>query len=1123
MKQGRKQQRERRILTMALGILCTVTAVVLGILSIRMLSVNAWQNWKLVSNQGVRMDQDGRLTVMQGAELFLEQYTEGTGESIYTLCTTQKLSTEEQAGIASRGLRYSKDAPIRLERKDGADSCYLYLLQQKGKESRVTEYPVSFLEPMKGVRPDAETDATGLYVADAGGSLAFLGEGSLYYTTDGTEPGLIRDKNGSIQLNGEGFRLEPEQALLMEGNVLKIPSSWNEGEVKTISVLGYREGADLGTLCEIRLRIRPGTAGAGSTGIGSVVEQAAAPGAMPASGTPLKTADKIYLTTSTASAVILYTLDGSEPGYELKPSEGQEYVLELTGSTQQYGLTDSAIQPSSAGIRPGETLMVRARTIQPDLKHGTMLMRDSAAVSFSYPIEEAGTVPAPSILPETKDQQPAEVKPGDKLLLSCGDPEADIYYTVDGTGPAWKSDGTPESNTRLYDPVKAVVVPEGSGRLVITAAAAREGMKDSSPVQFVYQYPAAIAPPFAVPGEGMISIHTEITLGSTAEDARIYYTLDGSEPSAQKGSLYQDPLLITGDTVIRAVVVSGNSVSAPVSFTYQVSPELTAPVPSIPTGSVVAPGTVIRLAAQKGAEILYTTDGSNPKEGEAAISGDRVILTGEPETLVTLSVYAKGEGYSDSPAAVYLYTISKYDHGIKTDPEPGTSVKEGKQILLETDVTGGVIYLETEGSNPGTESSRETEVTVPEQEDGEKEFVFKAMVLPEGGESDGSFGIYSFPYQELLAAPEASIPNGAVLLKAQEITLTAEEGEIYYSLDGTLPDETSDLYIEPLKVSGDTTIRAIAITDDERESEAVSFAYTFAEQTADPLLSHPGGAVKAGTKITMSSATPGAVIYYTTDGQIPDPAQKDNLYVYTEPVMIGEPAVIHAIAVADRMAVSEVTSVIYTIAEGEEEELPKDTGPLYTEEGRLVSRSEYLQSGRRQNSYGDFVLRSAATGVTISAYAEHLPVESEVEVTQIPVSASLNRSIQAGTGNEYKAAVCYEILLTCQDQEVKPEGPVEIGLPIPLEYSNTPISILHVDEDGRTELYETRREQGTAYALAEHFGRFCITAPAVAEEDGRSEMTRWLIPAAALLLLAGGYLLLRSGKKEKEEGSSILD
>ena len=82
------------------------------------------------------------------------------------------------------------------------------------------------------------------------------------------------------------------------------------------------------------------------------------------------------------------------------------------------------------------------------------------------------------------------------------------------------------------------------------------------------------------------------------------------------------------------------------------------------------------------------------------------------------------------------------------------------------------------------------------------------------------------PEVPTIAAPTFSIEAGKYT-EAKEVTLSAEEGTIYYTLDGTTPDAESTEYTEPivLEECGTTTIKAIAISG-ENTSSVASATYT---------------------------------------------------------------------------------------------------------------------------------------------------------------------------------------------------------------------------------------------------------------------------------------------------------
>lgn len=79
---------------------------------------------------------------------------------------------------------------------------------------------------------------------------------------------------------------------------------------------------------------------------------------------------------------------------------------------------------------------------------------------------------------------------------------------------------------------------------------------------------------------------------------------------------------------------------------------------------------------------------------------------------------------------------------------------------------------------------------------------------------------------------------------------------------------------------------------------------------ATPAATPAAGAVTSGTTVSLASTTPGAVIYYTTDGEAPTEASA----VYKEPIVITAGVTIKAIAVAEGFDPSSALTAAYTIS-----------------------------------------------------------------------------------------------------------------------------------------------------------------------------------------------------------------
>lgn len=74
----------------------------------------------------------------------------------------------------------------------------------------------------------------------------------------------------------------------------------------------------------------------------------------------------------------------------------------------------------------------------------------------------------------------------------------------------------------------------------------------------------------ASPGAGRIIIGSSVTLSSPTAEAEVYYTIDGSEPTISS-TFYTAPILITADTVIKAIASSQGQISKVYTFEYVAS------------------------------------------------------------------------------------------------------------------------------------------------------------------------------------------------------------------------------------------------------------------------------------------------------------------------------------------------------------------------------------------------------------------------------------------------------------------------------------------------------------------------------------------------------------------------
>ena len=203
------------------------------------------------------------------------------------------------------------------------------------------------------------------------------------------------------------------------------------------------------------------------------------------------------------------------------------------------------------------------------------------------------------------------------------------------------------------------------------------------------------------------------------------------------------------------------------------------------------------------------------------------------------------------------------------------------------------------------------------------------------------------PVKETVATPEFSVESGAVNSGTSVTISCATDGaKIYYTTDGNDPTASSTEYTGAISVTEAVTLKAIAVKDGMNNSAVASVSYTIKETVATPEFSVASGAVDSGTSVTISCATDGAKIYYTTDGTEPSASGTE----YTDAIIITAAVTLKAIAVKDAMNDSAVVSASYSI-------IPTP-GDFVLKDGTILSKDETPE----KDSVAAVIVRAAADG-----------------------------------------------------------------------------------------------------------------------------------------------------------------
>ena len=336
--------------------------------------------------------------------------------------------------------------------------------------------------------------------------------------------------------------------------------------------------------------------------------------------------------------------------------------------------------------------------------------------------------------------------------------------------------------------------------------------------------------------------------------------------------------------------VSLDSVAAPITLDYQIklsSLEYNKYEIKVFTGPAAT-------AATEGTPAYSNTNLNGPYVG-SPLSSVSFTTTG-----VTLAGTASSSNFKSSDAWIPGAVVV----GVVSDPyftPVGGTYATAQSVSIASNTVGSTIHYTLDGTTPTTASAT---YTAPLTVDSTQ--TIKALAVKSG---DTNSAITEASYTIIAATPVPDVAGGTYNTKDQTVTLSSATpgATLYYTLDGSPPDNTSTLYTAPITVSNDVTISAIAYFGAFDPSDVWVGTYTFVAGT--PVLTPPAGSYATGPSVTLTSVTPGAAIYYTTDGNTPD----ETSTLYTAPIAVNASQTLSAVAVATGYANGVVAVGNYVI------------------------------------------------------------------------------------------------------------------------------------------------------------------------------------------------------------------
>ena len=538
--------------------------------------------------------------------------------------------------------------------------------------------------------------------------------------------------------------------------------------------------------------------------------------ASPGTSTVLATTD-ITLACATDGSTIYFTTDGTDPD------------------------TNSGVYSSAFNAPLGTTTVkVRARK--------TSTWQLSAINSYVFTVNPvAPTSSAPA----------GNIADGTSVTLTSSSAGCSIYCRIDG--------GTPTVPPDLYTGAFVINFLSGSQ---LKMFARQDASPNNVSTTITTSYTVIPAPPVLDQLSGNLVAGAAVNISCVTDGAFIYLTTDGGTP-VNPDDMYMDGTVTFGEIeignrkVVKAFSATGPAVvSDTVTYTYDV-------VPATPTYNRTADAdlldtTSITLAcATTGCNIYFTVDGETPDNTDALYSGaftPGAAGVGPAWTLRWIAQHVTTAEYGAVATRAHVVRPTV------TVPSPDGSIvyEHTTEIAITSSTTGCTIYYTVDG---GTPDDSDILYTSPITLSGLGAQTIRSVAKKNGVYSAvDTSGEYTVMTGTAIVStdPDAllgSIPEGATVT----ITSGTVGASIYYTTDGTEPDETDVLYAAPFVGPTDVALDAWTIRTKAKSGTVWSNWTTniFNVVPKAPTSDRTDAAtIVEGSSIVLSCATAGAAILW---------------------------------------------------------------------------------------------------------------------------------------------------------------------------------------------------------------------------------------------------------------------